>query len=62
MTNQMSYNLDRTEARSLLFSEQEAYWTIPMHETSAIVDVAVTKGKVILTITYELIVDPLIIY
>ena len=39
------YPLDRSEARSLVFSEQEAYWTLPLHETSAILDVAVTKRK-----------------
>ena len=28
----------------MLFTEQEAYWSIPLHETAAIADVAVTKG------------------
>ena len=40
-----SYPLERTEARSLLFTEQEAFWNVPMHETSLVVEVAVTKGK-----------------
>lgn len=39
-----SFVSDRTEARSQLFTEQEAFWNLPLHETSAIVDVAVTKG------------------
>jgi len=37
--------IERTDARSCLFSEQEAFWHVPLHEMSAIVDVAVTKGK-----------------
>ena len=40
-----SFPLDRTEARSLLFSEQEAFWTLPLHETSIVSDVGVTLGK-----------------
>jgi len=36
---------ERTDARSHLFSEQEAFWHLPLHETNAIVDVAVTKGQ-----------------
>jgi len=39
------FPVERTDARSRLFSEQEVFWHIPLHETSAIVDVAVTKGK-----------------
>ena len=39
-----SYTLDRNDARSTVFSELEAYWTIPLHETSIISDVGVTKG------------------
>jgi len=42
--NLSSFSSDRTEARSTLFTEQEAFWTLPLHETSAIIDVAVTKG------------------
>ena len=53
--NVQSFPLDRTEARSLLFSEQEAFWTIPLHETGVIMDVAVSRGKlsVIDTFLYE---------
>lgn len=40
-----SHNMDKTEARSIKFTEQESFWTLPLHETSAIVDVAVTQGK-----------------
>src|SRR6218665_484253 len=43
-----SFASDRTEARSRLFTEQEAFWNLPLHETSAIVDVAVVKGLVFL--------------
>jgi len=39
-----SFPVERTDARSRLFSEQEAFWQLPLHEFSAIVDVAVTKG------------------
>ena len=37
--------LDRTEARANRFTEQEAFWEIPMHETNIICDVSVSKGK-----------------
>ena len=40
-----SFPTERTDARASFFSEQEAFWQIPLHEISAIVDVAVTKGK-----------------
>jgi len=40
-----SFPVERTDARSRLFSEQEAFWHIPLHEISAVVDVAVTKGQ-----------------
>ena len=39
-----SYTMDRNDARSTMFSEQDAFWTIPLHETSVVADVAVTKG------------------
>ena len=45
-----SHSLDKTEARSIKFTEQESFWTLPLHETSAIADVAVTQGTVI---TYQ---------
>ncbi|KAL3861823.1 hypothetical protein ACJMK2_007838 [Sinanodonta woodiana] len=37
--------LDRTEARSDSFSEQTAYWTLPMQETNILSDIAVTKAS-----------------
>lgn len=37
--------LDKNTARASLFTEQESYWTIPMHETNIISDVAVTKAS-----------------
>ena len=40
-----SFPVERTDARSRLFSEQEAFWHIPLHEISAVINVAVTKGK-----------------
>ncbi|CAD5122119.1 DgyrCDS10568 [Dimorphilus gyrociliatus] len=40
-----NFPLEKTEARSILFSEQESHWTLPLHETSAVVDVAVTKAQ-----------------
>ncbi|XP_064614845.1 von Willebrand factor A domain-containing protein 8-like [Liolophura sinensis] len=39
------FSLDRTEARSSLFTEQQSYWTIPMHDTNIISDLAVRKGE-----------------
>ena len=40
-----SVSLDRTEARSSMFTEQQAFWEIPMHKTNIICDLAVTKVK-----------------
>ena len=40
-----TFQLDSTQARSLVFTEQESFATIPLHETSIVSDVAVTKGK-----------------
>ena len=37
--------IDRTEARSDRFTEQEAFWNVPLHETNIICDIAVTKGN-----------------
>ena len=39
-----SFPLDRVEARSTIFTEQEAYWRLPMDEVNIVADVAVTKG------------------
>lgn len=36
--------VDRTEARSDKFTEQQAFWNVPLHETNIICDIAVTKG------------------
>ncbi|ELU02005.1 hypothetical protein CAPTEDRAFT_192877 [Capitella teleta] len=41
-----SHQMDRTDTRSVKFTEQESFWTLPLHETSAIADVAVTKATV----------------
>ena len=40
-----SKKLDRTETRASIFTEQEAYWTLPLEESNVICDVAVSKGK-----------------
>ena len=40
-----SFPAARSDARSQFFSEQQAFWHLPLHEISAIVDVAVTKGR-----------------
>jgi len=42
-----SFAAVRSDARSQFFSEQEAFWHLPLHEFSTIVDVAVTKGKLL---------------
>lgn len=39
-----SITLEKNTARASLFTEQESFWTIPMHETNIISDVAVTKA------------------
>ena len=43
-----TFTQDKTDARSVSFSEQEAYWTLPLHETSVVTDVAVTKGTLVM--------------
>lgn len=40
-----SLPLDRTEARADKFTEQQAFWNVPLHETNIISDLAVTQGK-----------------
>ena len=39
-----SITLEKNTARASLFTEQESFWTIPLHETNIISDVAVTKA------------------
>ncbi|KAK7499225.1 hypothetical protein BaRGS_00009485, partial [Batillaria attramentaria] len=36
--------LERTEARASVFTEQEAYWTLPMDDSNIICDMAVSKA------------------
>ncbi|KAL5014683.1 hypothetical protein ScPMuIL_008953, partial [Solemya velum] len=36
--------LDRNEARTSVFTEQEAFWNIPMQEYNVVCDIAVTKA------------------
>ncbi|CAH1781042.1 unnamed protein product [Owenia fusiformis] len=40
-----TFPLERSEARSEHFTEQEAYWTIPLDDTNIIADVAVCQAK-----------------
>lgn len=40
-----SVAMEKNTARASLFTEQESYWTIPMHESNIISDVAVTKAS-----------------
>lgn len=40
-----SVAMEKNTARASLFTEQESYWNIPMHETNIISDVAVTKAS-----------------
>lgn len=40
-----SLPLDRTEARADKFTEQQAFWNVPLHETNIISDLAVSQGK-----------------
>ena len=40
-----SNSMEKTEARSMMFSEMESYWTLPLRENAIVTDVAVTKGK-----------------
>ena len=42
-----TFPLERSEARSVLFTEQEAFWTLPLHETAVLADVAVAKGTAV---------------
>ncbi|KAL8625507.1 hypothetical protein ACOMHN_014596 [Nucella lapillus] len=36
--------LDRTETRSSVFTEQEAFWTLPLEESNIVCDIAVSKA------------------
>jgi len=40
-----SFPAETIDARSCFFSEQKSFCHLPLHEFSAIVDIAVTKGK-----------------
>lgn len=50
--NIQGFPLERHEARSLNFTEELAYWTLPLDETNLVCDVTVTKGEVRNTINY----------
>ncbi|XP_063429829.1 von Willebrand factor A domain-containing protein 8-like [Mytilus trossulus] len=39
------FKLEKEESRSTTFSEQEAFWSLPMNETTVISDIAVTKAE-----------------
>ena len=36
--------LSRTETRSSVFTEQEAFWTLPLEDGNVICDIAVSKS------------------
>ncbi|XP_076068942.1 von Willebrand factor A domain-containing protein c12.2 isoform X2 [Oratosquilla oratoria] len=42
--NVFRHAMDMTEARAAVFTEQQRYWTLPMHETALVTDVAVSRG------------------
>lgn len=44
-TSIQRFKLEKQESRASTFSEQEAYWTLPMHGTNVICDIAVTKAE-----------------
>lgn len=44
--NIQGFPLERHEARSLNFTEELAYWTLPLDEVNFVCDVTVTKGAV----------------
>lgn len=44
--NIQGFPLERHEARSLSFTEELAFWTLPLEEVNFVCDVAVTKGVV----------------
>lgn len=39
------FKLEKEEPRATTFSEEEAFWNLPMHETTVISDIAVTKAE-----------------
>lgn len=41
-----SKKLERTETRASVFTEQEAYWTLPIDESNVVCDLDVSKGTV----------------
>lgn len=44
--NIQGFPLERHEARSISFTEELAYWTLPLDEINLVCDVTVTKGTV----------------
>jgi len=44
--NIQGFPLERHEARSLSFTEELAFWTLPLGEVNLVCDVTVTKGVV----------------
>lgn len=44
--NIQGFPLERHEARSLSFTEELAFWTLPLGEINLVCDVTVTKGAV----------------
>lgn len=42
--NIQGFPLERHEARSLSFTEELAFWTLPLDEVNFVCDVTVTKG------------------
>lgn len=44
--NIQGFPLERREARSISFTEELAFWTLPLDEINLVCDVTVTKGTV----------------
>lgn len=44
--NIQGFPLERHEARSISFTEELAFWTLPLDEINLVCDVTVTKGTV----------------
>ncbi|XP_064030622.1 von Willebrand factor A domain-containing protein 8 isoform X3 [Pogoniulus pusillus] len=60
--NIQGFPLERHEARSLSFTEELAFWTLPLDEVNIICDVAVTKEEAAENILYVTTCNPVSLY
>nr|XP_009670755.1 PREDICTED: von Willebrand factor A domain-containing protein 8 isoform X1 [Struthio camelus australis] len=60
--NIQAFPVERHEARSLSFTEELAFWTLPMNEVNLVCDVAVTKEDEAENVLYVAACNPVSLY